>query len=101
MRANPALDRFQGFRDRLAKKFAWYLGYLSYRQGEYLKMLESLKTKDPSERILHNIRPSELKSYERKLEKDWLTEKAEAESGLCEVIEKMTWHLRTAGGGCG
>jgi hypothetical protein len=91
MRANPAsLDRFSGFRDRLEKKFAWLLGYLYYRQGEFVKTLESLQTKDPSERILHNIRPSELKSHELKLEKEWLQGKAEAEKGLGEIIQKIT-----------
>jgi len=89
MKANETLDRFKGFRDRLEKKFAWLIGYLYYRQSEYIKNIESLKTKDPSERILHNIRPTELKQYEMKLEKDWLNEKAKNELGLSEIIQKI------------
>ena len=90
MKTHPALDRFKGFRERLEKKFAWLLGYYYYRQADGIKRLEELLTKDPSERILHNIRPTELKAYEKKLEKDFLTEKVTLEKDLAETLQKIT-----------
>ena len=86
---DPSLDRFAGFRDRLEKRFAWLLGYLYHRQVERTNDLEALQTKDPSEKVHHNIRPSELKKYEKSLEDEWLKAKFAAEEELSEVMRKI------------
>jgi hypothetical protein len=89
-RDDPSLDRFAGFRDRLEKRFAWLLGYLYSRQVQRQNDLEALQTRDPSEKVHHNIRPSELALFEKRLEEEWLREKAEAEEELGQVMKKIS-----------
>ncbi len=82
-------DRFLGFRNRLANKFAWMYGFLCRRAEILSKDLQDLDLNDPLEKVLHRVRPSEFTRTAQSTEERFLHEKKKVESEYEEIIQKI------------
>jgi hypothetical protein len=82
-------DRFLGFRNRLANKFAWLYAFLCLRAEILSKDLQDLDLSDPLDKILHRIRPSEFVKTAHSTEERFLDAKKKAESEYEDIIEKI------------
>lgn len=85
-----ATDRFAGFRNRLANKFAWMHGYLCYRQACVVKEMEKLEMDDPLNKVHHRVRPSEFDKVDREREEGFLKKRAAMEAEYQELVERIT-----------
>lgn len=88
--SSPEEDRFVGFRNRLTSKYALVYGYLCYEYDELTSEIGKLQYVDPIEKVIHRVRPSEMKTtlYER--EHVFLQKKYTLEDKLKEVVAKLT-----------
>lgn len=82
-------DRFVGFRNRLASKYGFIYGYLCYRYDELTAEVGKLQYVDPIDKIVHRVRPSEMKTTLYSREHDFLQTKLDTEEHLKDVIAKL------------
>jgi hypothetical protein len=83
------IDRFQGFRNRLANKFAWAHGYMCLQQNNLLKEITDLAMVDPIEKVLHRVRPSQLEMVRRSREDTFQAERRVIEGKLDALIARI------------
>eukprot|EP01039_Chlorochromonas_danica_P001031 gene1031-1118_t len=86
-------DRFAGFRARLLSKFSFLYAFLMYQHDDLLKELERHELRDPLDRVLHRVRPSQMKETLYSREHDFLQTREELQDELKDVVEKLsTWN---------
>ncbi len=87
------VDRFLGFRNRIANKFAWLHGYMCLQQNELLKEITDLAMVDPIEKVLHRVRPSRLELVRRAREDEFQAQRRALEDKLDALIARIgTWN---------
>ena len=83
------IDRFAGFRNRLANKFAWMYGYLCLQQTQLCQEIANLAMVDPIEKVLHRVRPSQLQQVKRAREDEYQAQRQKLDARLEGVISKI------------
>jgi len=89
LKYNPTHDRFAGFRDRLASKYAYVLGYLSKRAYDLFNAMEGFKHADPLTKVVHNVRPSKSNQIEATQVDQFLTQMHKYEDEYADVMSKL------------
>ncbi|RYH31300.1 hypothetical protein EON65_02955 [archaeon] len=86
-------DRFVGFRDRLLSKYGFVYAFLSYRYDVLSKEIGDLRFVDPLDKVIHRVRPSQMRDVLYSREHNFLQQKFELEDELNEAIAKLsTWN---------
>jgi hypothetical protein len=86
-------DRFKGFRDRLAAKYAWLHGYLCKQQSAYWTDLERLELEDPLGQIVHRVRPSELERHVKTVDGAFVDRQRKLSEAYADVTARLaTWN---------
>lgn len=84
-----AIDRFTGYRNRLANKFAWAYGYMCLQQTVLAKEIADLELEDPIEKVLHRERPSQLQQVQRAREDEFQAQRRALQARLAGLVEKV------------
>jgi hypothetical protein len=87
--AGEPVDRFLGFRNRLANKFAWMYGYLCLRQVTLTQEIADLALVDPFEKVLHRVRPSQLEQVKRAREDEYQAQRRQLDAQLETVVSRI------------
>ena len=85
-----SLDRFLGFRSRMRKKYSWLHGYFHKHKADVEAQLQELLVLDPTEKVYHNVRPSEEKEIKHKDEREFLKKKRALETDYAETVGKIS-----------
>lgn len=92
-KANPATDKFAGFRDRLEKRYSWMIAYLMKSFDEVTAELQAIYLEDPSTKTMHKMRPSEAQAMIIAREKEYNKRKSDAETKHAMLANKIaTWN---------
>ncbi|KAJ1431218.1 hypothetical protein B484DRAFT_44478 [Ochromonadaceae sp. CCMP2298] len=87
------VDRFVGFRSRLANKHAWLLGYIGLQQSVVTQQLVDLTNVDPLDKVLHRVRPSQLEQVRRQKEDEFMATQRALEARLEGLQGKLaSWN---------
>lgn len=87
---NIEAEKFFGFRQRLEKRYAWYIAYQLLKLEEVQDELEAIMLEDPNEKIYHNIRPSKETAIQKAHEANYYKRKMQAEKRYEDIIGKVT-----------
>ena len=99
-RENTALDRFFVFRERMYKRFSWLLAYYYKRQNDLTLELQELLNNDPSDKLLHNVRPSEAEKTKSKMISQFIYSKTTLLDSQSELFQRLsTWNIYFGLGG--
>lgn len=86
-------DKFAGFRQRLMRKYGWMYGYLTQRQQQIQKELQTLELEDPLHKVVHRVRPSQMQKVLRAREESFLKRRSQMDNALADTLTYFSqWH---------